>query len=458
MIPVDDWSEILSLEAKMLAEPQANILRLFEIGRLDPKSDFQGGDWRYVKFDNLDLTSCDFSHTRLYGAKFTGSRVAGTNFRGSDVEVTNLDRALDWREAELDEDQMVILELKSLRRGKGQVSPEQAEKIKKVKKLTEPEWVSLIMAAKSFAMAEQLYDMMASEENGKLSRSKYALTSLLVKANTPYEVKIVTDRFHNLDVPFDIYAVNTLISKAFSKSEAINIYKNFDGKVNYDQITFNALLTRFDDLKGAEEIFEAMSAKGFRPDTGLLHLLLKRSSDLEEALVVYRRIERPRTTDMNMVFAHAWPEDLQDGGEVAGLLESGPPRNAITFNILIRRAGTLHRGWHLVDRMKREGFSPDRYTAFNMLSLLREHEVDAAFGVLSRCLREGIDIDLWDVVRLVTRIISDTSGEPQRIIVREEEAGASWSDILVIFAHRFANAAIAQEFSRAVSEHAMRSV
>jgi hypothetical protein len=451
MIPVEGWKEILGIEARMLAEPGANILRLFEIAKLDPKTDFRGEDWRYVKFDHLDLTGCDFSHTRLYGAKFAGSRVEEANFCGSDVEVTNLHRATDWRKAKLDEDQRVILELKGLRRGKGQVSAEEAARIRIAKKLTEPEWVSLIKAAKSFAIAEQLYEMMASEENGRFSRSKYALTSLLTKAENPEHVRLVTNKFHELNVDFDIYAVNTLISKATSQSEALEIYNTFADKMNYDVITFNALLSKFNRAEDAREILEIMDRRGILPNTNLLQMLLRRTSNLTEALHIYRKIERPRTNDMNVVFFHSGPKDLQAGGVAAGLLEDGPPTNAKSYNILIHQAGTVQTGWELVDRMKREGLAPDRYTAFNMLSLVREHEVDTAFGILSRCVREGIDIDLWDVVRLVTRIISDASGEPQSIIVREEKAGATWLDVLILLARRFASAAVAQEFSRAVS-------
>jgi hypothetical protein len=452
MIPVEGWNEIKFIEARMLAEREANILRLFEIAKLDPKTDFRGEDWRYVRFDGLDLTGCDFSHARLYHARFTGARVSGANFRGSDVEVTNLDRALDWREAELDEDQRAILELKSIRHEGGAMSAERAERIRKAKKLTEREWVALIKAAKSFAIAEQVYDMMAAEDRGKLAGSKYALTSLLDKAETRKHVEYVASKFAELNVPLDPYAVNTFISKASTEAEARDIFNKHVDKMEPDIYTFNSLLSKIETFQGAQDVIEMMGRKGLRPDHISLHPFIRKAATLEEALDIYRRLEEPRTADMNMVLYHAEPEDFRGGGAAAELLRSGPAADTITFNILIRHAGTVEAGWNVVQRMKNAGFPPDQYTVFNMLSLVAEHDVDEAFSILSRCLREGVDINRWDVVRLVMRIISDETGEPQRIIAREEEKVASWAEMLALFADKFASAAISEEFLRAVSE------
>lgn len=450
MIPVANWDRILRLERAMRAGPAKNILELFRTAGLDPRRDFRGGDWRFICFDGLDLRGLDFSNARLFRARFVMSDVTGANFIGSDVEVTNLHRATGWRSAMLDEDQQAILELKHLRQHPDELGEESLKSLRRVKPLEEPEWVRLIKAAKSFQIAEQIYDLMAVLGQN-YARSKYALTTLLDKAENKRQARQILDRFDTLEVPIDSYVVNTAISKASDESEARAWFQKYKTQFAPDIYTYSALLGKIDTFESAQGILDEMRENGFTPSNVSLNPFLWKAATFEDALEIYKQVKRPRTPDMNALLYHVQDAHWSPGGAVERLFAEGPPPDAGTFNILVHQSGALERAWEIVARMKEAGFRPDKFTLFNLLSRFGQGDVDDAVAVIARMCREGVDVQHWDTVRFLLRTLSDTVGKGHRIMLEMEAQAAPWGEVLIALASEFADASLAAELEQALA-------
>lgn len=450
MIPVANWDRIVRLEEALRSGGSKNILELFEAAGLDPRRDFHGQDWRFVRFNGLDLRGFDFSRTRLYGAQFAKAQVAGAVFLGSDVEVTNLHRAADWRSAELDDDQRAILELKSVTKNHEALDAGALRALRSMKQLGEAEWVQLIKAAKSFHIAEQVYELMAPL-GPNYEKNKYALTSLLGKSQTQSQLESVLNKFEVLGVPIDRYVPNTVISRSRNEQEARAWLAKYRTDFPPDAYMFNAVLSKIDTIEAAQDVLADMRRCGIVPDHVSLNPFIWKASTFEEALGIYDQLERPRTADMNAVLHHVEARHWGPGGAVEALLARGRRPNAVTFNILVHQSDTLERAWGLIAQMKDAGFRPDKFTLFNLLTRFEEGEVDEAVAVIARLSREGVDVAQWDTVRFLLRTIAGREGEGHRIVLAKEAEGGSWSEVLVALGHAFAAPALAADLDRALA-------
>ena len=435
MIPVKNWPEIKALESQMRAADNANILDLFKIASLDPRYDFRCQDWRFVKFDELDLRGCDFERSRVYGATFAGAQVAEAKFRGSDVQVTRFYLAPDWELADLSDDQRSIIRMQSLA-ASGKLDRESFEEMPGWKLIDEPQWVRLIKSAADFERAHEIYKMMSKVEMGN---SKYAITTLLDKAANSSQVRIAKNYFIDFNITLDSFAVSALISKANSEKEAREIFERYKNKCEHTQYLFNSLISKCSFLEAAEDIFSMMEKEGIKVDEIALNPFIWKAQNFTSAMWIYKKLSNPRTADLNALLSHAkWHQYFQTK-EVQSLLTNGPVPDLRTFNIIIGTCDNLSDGLSVIKLMKSRDHNPDKFTLFATLSLISNGDIDRGFDLLVQFIGEGVSIEDQDVVRVMVRICENTSGKAGRLLAEFWESDDCWYKALIALSENFAS-------------------
>lgn len=463
MTSVPNWEKIAEKEHQMRAHADANILELFAIAELDPKRHFRGNDWRFIKFDGLDLRGCDMSHTRLFGASWSNTLVAGVKFAGSDVETTKLYKAADWKEAELTEEQREKIEILHLKSNKPSLSD--IRSLAERGKIEEKQWTWMIKAADDFVAAHDIYRIMVDLGLGD---NKYAVTTLLDKADNSDSVDLVRSYISEYGVEIDSYAVATLISKAQSEDEAVDLFRKyvktdeFGQGVEPTQYVFNSLISKFDFFEKAEPYIELMKRNGVKIDAFTINPIIWKARTFTGARWLYDLIPEPRTMDMNAVLSHAKWQDFEKGDRPAlNLLQSGPDPDLNTCNIIIGKCNTYPDGYSVYKLFKDRGLfddrktRPDRYTAYALLGLISERDewgVDRAFSLLIEFVTEFRSFDIIedpDVARKLERIIGLRVNRIKYRSDAPEGHLESGRDYLLRLAAAFANKRVMENFEEA---------
>jgi hypothetical protein len=460
------WTEIRLLKEQMRKAENPTIFDLFEIAGLDPKCHFRGHDWRFVKFDGLDLTGLDLRDARLFGSTFKGASVAETNFLGSDVEYTRLDLAHDWKKAVLSEAQRELIGLKSLINANNKHHAEKLPSIESISaylskggEINEPSWVSLIKAAETFDEAHGYYRLMVDQNIGN---NKFALTSLLDKSETPGQVEIVTNYLKKFSVQVDSHLVATLISKAESEFQARQTFDEYRDKVERTHFIYNALIAKIEFYERASDIFEDMERDKIYPDAVTLNPLIWKAESFEGAYWIYKKIKDPRTADLNAVLSKADWSHFMRTVEALELFENGPKPETQTFNIIIGVCKKLDDAMSVKELMDTTNFKPDIYTAFALLSvILKSYElstkpefyINKGFGILVNFLNQGINVIVNDVLKKMMQIIENAKPVQRSELERYASSKASPAEALVALAENHASAGLAQTFKEALEAY-----
>jgi hypothetical protein len=92
-----DWASAI---AAIVSNPSSNFVELAKVAQLDPL----GGDFSDADFSDLDLSNQNLSGWDLRNAKFANALLTRTEMRNAKLNPSELIDAINWEEANLDDD------------------------------------------------------------------------------------------------------------------------------------------------------------------------------------------------------------------------------------------------------------------------------------------------------------------------------------------------------------------
>jgi hypothetical protein len=230
---------------------------------LNPSTDFMSGDWSNCNFEAQDLRACDFRNARLYKANFSSANVAGADFRGaSDLHTAKLHFAKRWRDAILDEGQLVLVEVAFEQRRLTQEQESVKVAKAKLQSFAPQQWVGLIKHAANFDEAHELVKQMDKTEN---AMNVIAYTATMMKANSRNERKAARElftHFMNESGQPDMKIYTAAIGVAKDTVQAEYVFREMKGEANIapDHYTYNKLISRMTDFSKAMSYFREMKS------------------------------------------------------------------------------------------------------------------------------------------------------------------------------------------------------
>ncbi|KTE29504.1 pentapeptide repeat-containing protein [Sphingopyxis sp. HXXIV] len=415
-----DLADMLARLERM-EQQGASILDLMTAACLDPRKDFRGGKWTYVKFDGLNLDEFNFRETRLFGATFRNTSVKNSQFQGAEGAIpTNgkprgLFLARNWREADLDDYQRLAL-LQCAYRQAPDREPLPVAAFVRSGLITASNYLEFMRRSHDYEVAREIYENM--QKNG-VAANKYAITELIQLAERQ---DILIDLLYaeavNQGVEIDSILLNTMADSYSNNSLAQEVIIKFSRHgLHADEFYYNIMIKKAVDRPSAESYLNQMREAGIDPSNVTINSLMMKSpnwSARKDFIEQMKTMKLPvRVEDVNNLLSAATSKmEIRESLDLFRKLSI--PMDIATHNIRIHKRKSFHDALAVVKEAIAEGQKPD---VFTQTALMRRAESIAEVCEAMALLRPfpGIDIFNDKTIARLMRLSPDWQWSATRV-------------------------------------------